>query len=166
MAASVAGAEARLGRLSGPPPARRQRRDRGMSRLRPALAARLHAHIDGYERPRIQEVLSDIRRTCRKRGWRVPSRATVYNFMARAPLPRYRVASLPPHVQDTLFNLEPESEIPGDQLVFHCMNYGGTEAISFAAGLPWRHLYCALLKRGWRPRSRGMLEAIVQTRLR
>jgi hypothetical protein len=128
------------------------------------VAAHLSALLNGYAKPSMTKLLIGLRQTCRKRGWRCPSRAAVYNFIARAPLPRYRVADLPSHVRDTCFNLGPESDVPGDQVAFNCLNYGGTDAISFAAGLPWRHLYCAVRKRGWRAKSRGLLEAIIRAR--
>ncbi len=55
-------------------------------------------------------------------------------------------------------------EVPGPQLAFYCLNYGGIGAISFAAGLPWLALYQAALIPGWRRRSGGLLEAIRRVR--
>lgn len=84
--------------------------------------------------------------------------------MARAPVRTYEMGALPPAVRETLYNLAEDGIVPGHQLAFHCLNYGGVEALSFAAGLPWLALYQAARLRGWRPRSRGLLEAILRTR--
>lgn len=160
--ASVERAESRLG---APREARRRpRSDRGASRLDPALGTELARLLDGYDKPVVRDLVERLGAFARERGLRPPARATVYSFMARAPVRRYRVSELPPLVRATLFNLAPDSDVPGDQLAFHCFNYGGTEAMSFAAGLPWRHLHVAWRKRGWRPRSRGLLEAVMRAR--
>lgn len=54
--------------------------------------------------------------------------------------------------------------MPGPQLAFYCLNYGSLAAISYAAGLPWLDLYQAGRLRGWRPRSRGLLDAVLRAR--
>ena len=143
---------------------RAPRSDRGRFRLSPAIEKRLAALVNGDEQPAMHEVRRTLQRACRGQGVRCPSRAMIYNFMARAPVRSYRAGQLPAHVRDTLFNLTPDIEVPGDQVVFHCLNYGGTDAISFAAGLPWRHLHRAARKRGWRAKSRGLLDAIIRAR--
>jgi hypothetical protein len=84
--------------------------------------------------------------------------------MDRLPPRGYAVSELPPAVRQTLYNLAADATVPGDQLAFHCFNYGGLEAMSFAAGLPWLALHQAAQIRGWRSRSRGPLAAILQTR--
>lgn len=93
-----------------------------------------------------------------------PARASLYNAFARIDGHRYAIAELPAAVADTLYNLAPSGDVPGHQLVFHCFNYGSVPAISYAAGLPWLDLYQARRLRGWRPRSAGLLEAVMRAR--
>lgn len=84
--------------------------------------------------------------------------------MDTAPTPPYRIEALKPAVRETLYNLPEAGDVPGHQLAFHCFNYGSTEAMSFAAGMPWLALFQAARLRGWRPRSRGLLEAVLKAR--
>ncbi|HEV8240093.1 MAG TPA: hypothetical protein VGS57_12050 [Thermoanaerobaculia bacterium] len=84
--------------------------------------------------------------------------------MATTPAGSYSIAGLPAAVRATLYNLSDTGEVPGHQLAFYCFNYGGLEAMSFAAGLPWLALYQAARMRGWRPRSRGLLAAVLDAR--
>ena len=84
--------------------------------------------------------------------------------MARASAPSFAITDLPLAARETLYNLPQTGEVPGHQLAFYCLNYGGLDAISFAAGLPWLALYQADLLSGWRPRSRGLLKAIRRAR--
>jgi hypothetical protein len=100
----------------------------------------------------------------RKRGWRPPARATLYAALATLEGSRYEIACLPPGVRAALYNLAPESVVPGHQLAFYCFNYGSLAAMSFAAGLPWLDLYQAGRTRGWRSRSRGLLVATLRAR--
>jgi hypothetical protein len=160
---SVGRAETRF-RGGGRTSERRVRSDRGRFRLDPRIAGQLADRIDGYDKPSVNELLREMQRASQALGGRGPSRATIYSFIAKHPVPGYRVGRLPAYVRQTLFNLGPDSDVPGDQLVFRCLNYGDTDAISFAAGLPWRHLHCALRMRGWRPKSRALLDAIVRAR--
>lgn len=95
---------------------------------------------------------------------RPPSRATLYELMAATPAGSFSIAELPAAVRATLYNLSQTGEVPGHQLAFHCFNYGGLEAMSFAAGLPWLALYQAGRMRGWRLRSRGLLTAVLAAR--
>jgi hypothetical protein len=67
-------------------------------------------------------------------------------------------------VQGALYNLGPTGQVPGHQLVFHAFQHGDTRAMSFAAGLPWLDLYQAQRMRGWRARSRGLLDAVMRRR--
>ena len=67
-------------------------------------------------------------------------------------------------VAATLYNLAPDAVVPGAQLVFYCFNYGSLAAMSFAAGLPWLDLRRASRLRGWRSRSRGLLDAVMRVR--
>jgi hypothetical protein len=80
--------------------------------------------------------------------------------MARAKVHSFAIADLPHAARESLYNLPETGEVPGHQLAFYCLNYGGLDAISFAAGLPWLALYQADLLPGWRPRSHGLLKAI------
>lgn len=84
--------------------------------------------------------------------------------MATLPAGSYPIAPLPAGVRETLYNLDETGEVPGHQLAFHCFNYGGVAALSFAAGLPWLALYQAARMRGWRARSRGLLDAVIAVR--
>lgn len=98
------------------------------------------------------------------RGLRPPSRATLYNALPRIEGRSYRVSHVPPAARDALYNLEPDARVPGRQLAFYCFNYGSLAAAGFAATLPWLDLYQAARLRGWRPRSRGLLEAVLLVR--
>jgi len=93
-----------------------------------------------------------------------PSRSTVYDIMATAPGPKYRVADLPDAVRAALYNLVDESVAPARQVAFYCFNYGDLAAVSFAAGLPWLALHQAGRLPGHRRRSRGLLRAVALVR--
>jgi hypothetical protein len=67
-------------------------------------------------------------------------------------------------VRLTLHNVDPTAPIPGDQIAFRCFHDGNLHALSFAAGMPWLDLHQARRKRGWRPKSRGLLEAVCRAR--
>ena len=110
------------------------------------------------------DILRHLADWCASRGLRPPSRAGLYNQLPRIPGHTYEVGSLPPHVKAALYNLGPNGEVPGHQLAFYCFNYGSLAAVSYAAGLPWLDLYQALHLRGWRPRSRGLLQAAMRVR--
>jgi hypothetical protein len=101
---------------------------------------------------------------CAASGLKPPARATLYNVFDRLEPRGYRVAALPPHAVAALYNLEPDTVVPGPQLAFYCFNYGSLAAVSFAAGLPWLDLYQARRLRGWRPRSRGLFDAVMRVR--
>jgi hypothetical protein len=115
-------------------------------------------------RPAMAALQRRVSALCAARGVRAPSRATLYNTMARLDGHSYDIGSLPAPVIDTLYNLAPGGTIPGRQLAFYCFNYGPVAAVSFAAGLPWLDLYQAGRLRGWRPRSRGLLAAVARVR--
>ena len=93
-----------------------------------------------------------------------PSRATVYKLLATLPGPAYRKGDLPGPVQDALYNLEEESEVPAHQVAFACLDYGDIRAVCFAANLPWLALSQARRMRGYRRKSQGLLEAIARAR--
>jgi hypothetical protein len=129
-----------------------------------AVASRLAALLLGRERPRMKELLAELESQCVRAGERVPSRATVYQFMARVATPEHRVGDLPGPVRAALYNLEDDSRVPEAQIAFYCFNYGDASAMSFAAGLRWLSLYQAVRMRGWRPKSKGALMAAMRAR--
>ena len=118
----------------------------------------------GTDRPPMADVLKQISERCRSHGLEPPSRATVYKLLATLPTQVYRLSALPPAVQNALYNLAPDSEVPAHQVAFYCFNYGDLSAISFAAGLPWLALYQARRLPGYRSRSRGLLDAVAHVR--
>ncbi len=101
---------------------------------------------------------------CLSAGLKPPARASLYNALARLDGHTDSVATLPPLVVDALYNIAPDGRVPGHQLAFYCFNYGSLGAISYAAGLPWLDLYQARRMRGWRPRSFGLLLAVMRRR--
>ena len=101
---------------------------------------------------------------CAVEGIKPPVRASLYNALARIEGHSYAIADLPVPVAAALYNLSPVDRIPGHQLAFYCFNYGSLPAISYAAGLPWLDLYQARRLRGWRPRSAGLLAAVMRAR--
>lgn len=127
------------------------------------MAAALADVLGGHDRPSMQQVRAVL---ARRRGRRktIPSRAAVYQFMSKVQLHSYRYASLPEDVREALYNLAGTTRVPGPQVVFYCFNHGNLAAMSFAAGLPWLDLYQAARIRGWRAKSRGLLEAVLAAR--
>jgi hypothetical protein len=146
------------------PKGRRQRSDRGKSRMSVAVASRLRTLLSGEEYPGMGEVLSGLDTYCGGRGLSRPSRASVYVFMQQDLARAYPVAELPEAVRAALYNQAMGGAIPGAQLAFYCFNYGALSAVHHAAGLPWWPLYQAYRMRGWRPRSRGLLRAVLLAR--
>lgn len=112
----------------------------------------------------MREIRRSLRQFCEPIGLRPPARSTIYDAMARTPARSYEIACLPAAARQTLYNLDTTGEVPGHQLAFYCLNYGGLSAVSFAAGLPWLALYQAARLPGWRARSRGLLDAILEAR--
>lgn len=159
---SLARAAARLG--VGELEKRRLRSDRGRSRLDPAILTEVERLLGGWARPMPREILAHLTVFCGERGLRAPSRATIYSLLRTMPVPSYRTSELPQEVRDTLYNLAGSETVPGHQLAFHCFNYGTTRALCFAAGLPWLTLHRAARMRGWRPKSRGLVEAVLRAR--
>jgi hypothetical protein len=143
---------------------RKPRSDAGKSRLPDSVAAALLDILRRQERPPMHEVLDDLAAFCRQRHQRMPSRATIYRFMAHCPPRQVRIAELPDSVRKALYNLDPDGMVPGHQLAFYAFSYGDVRALSFAAGLPWLDLYQADRMRGWRPRSHGLLRAVMLRR--
>lgn len=158
--------DARLARTTEPSQdsARRPRRDRGRSRLDPAVLGVLEELLQARERPSVRFIQERLAGHCDAVGLRAPARATIYKCMEQIPARSHPVRELPRAVRETLYNLSSDGEVPGHQLAFHCLNYGDVEAISFAAGLPWLALHQAARMPGWRSRSRGLLEAIRRVR--
>lgn len=160
--ASVARAERRL---ASPVRARRKTRsDLGSTRLPGELARLLTRYANQQERPAMKEVLESLAATADRHGLRMPSRTTVYRFFDVAVPSGLRTDTLPPAVSDALYNLDGTARIPAPQVVFYCFNYGTPRAMSFAAGLPWLALHQARRIRGWRSRSRALLEAVTRNR--
>ncbi len=139
------------------------RADRGRARIPEVVERELQRLLQTPERPALSEVAHEIAAFCGSVGCRPPSRSSVYNAVARAKAPEYQLAQLPEDVVRALYNLE-GPRVGGGQLVFHAFNYGSPRAISFAAGLPWLCLVDAAKRRGWRPKSRSLLTAVMQYR--
>jgi hypothetical protein len=76
----------------------------------------------------------------------------------------YRARDLPTSALEALYNISPDALVPGHQVAFCCFNYGTLSAICFASGMPWLDLHHARRARGWRPKSRGLLEAACRAR--
>jgi hypothetical protein len=120
--------------------------------------------LAGQERPPTQQILRDLAVACTALGEKIPARATVYAFVAKAPTQAYRRSDLPQQVQSALFNLDDDAVVPGHQVAFACLNHGGMRAVCFAAGLQWLALYQAARMRGWRDKSRGLILAVLRAR--
>lgn len=163
LAASFGRAERRLG-VAGGGSKRRERSDRGRSRLDPRVLEIVRRAFSTQERPAMTEALADIARSCRRLGRRPPSRATAYALLDTIPSGTWRVADLPHSVRAALYNLDDSSDVPGHQLAFYCFNYGDLAAVCFASGLPWLALHQALRLPGFRAKSRGLLEAAARVR--
>jgi hypothetical protein len=153
-------ARPRLGRSS----VRRRRSDAGCSRLDPLVLGELQRAALGEDPPSMADLHRRITAICLPRGIKVPARASLYNAFSRIEGHSYSIALLPAHVVATLYNLAPAGDVPARQLAFHCFNYGTVPAMSYAASLPWLDLYQAMRVRGWRPRSRGLLLAVMRAR--
>ena len=163
LAESLRRAEQRVGSPTRSP-ARRPRADRGRPRIDARALVAVAEVFSAFDRPGMAEALAEIAKRCRRERVRPPSRATVYKLLDTLPTRSYSFRDLPPPVQDALYNLGPGSEVPGHQVAFHCFNYGDTAAMSYASGLPWLAIRQALNLPGWRARSRGLAEAVAQTR--
>jgi hypothetical protein len=146
------------------PRQRRRRSDAGASRLAEPVERRLKSLLLTRERPSIRNVMLEIAASCKLENMPVPSRATIYNLIERLEAPVYLKSSLPRAVANALYNVADETLVPGHQVAFHAFNYGDTAALCFAAGMPWICLRKAARLRGWRPKSRGLLEAVMQYR--
>jgi len=109
-------------------------------------------------------LLERLARFSRRRGLRCPSRATVYKLLDTLDGPTYRMSDLPVAARLALYNLDADARVPSRQVAFYCFNYGDLPAVCFASGLPWLALYQAGRLRGWRPKSRGLLEAVCRAR--
>jgi hypothetical protein len=156
---SVARAERRLGSDS-----RKRRSDRGELRLDPRVTECVAASLGGFDRPPMTRLLEEVAERCRRQGLAAPARATVYKLLRIIDGPHRRVGDLPGPVQAALYNLEADSVVPERQVAFYCFNYGDLSAMSFAAGLPWLALHQARHMPGHRPRSLGLLRAVLRAR--
>lgn len=158
LAESMARAESRL-----PESARKARSDRGSTRLSPQVEAELVRLLGTHERPAVLDVLRALAVYCRRQRLKPPSRASIYNAMARVEPPSYPLADLPEAVRRCLRNVGGE-RVPGHQVAFAAFNYGDERALSFGAGLPWSCLYRAEKVPGFRPKSLALLRAVMSWR--
>ena len=110
------------------------------------------------------DLLGELGARCALLGVRPPSRATVYNYLDHAPVPLLLITELPSEVREVLYNLSHDAEVPAHQVAFRAFNEGGVRALTYAAGLPWLALHRARRLRGWRPRSRGLIDAACMAR--
>jgi hypothetical protein len=143
---------------------RPRRADSRRSRLAPEVESRLQALLSGRDRPSMTDLSRDLAAYCRRRRLSCPSRATLYNAIDRARPPAYDPTELPEAVRAALLNVALDQPVPGHQLVFHAFNYGEVAAISVASGMPWLCLHHAARLRGWRPKSRALLQAVMSCR--
>jgi hypothetical protein len=141
-----------------------KRADAGQLRVSTSVLAHLHTLVQGHDRPRMVDLLAALRIRCRQRGDACPSRATLYKLLNQVDGHSYDPAKLPPAVRSALYNINLEQPVPGHQLAFYCFHYGDLQALSFASGLPWIDLYQAARTPGWRPRTRGLLDAVLEAR--
>jgi hypothetical protein len=128
------------------------------------VLAEVRSSALGMTRPSMAALQQRVAALCRASRLRTPSRASLYNAFDLIEGHSYEIASLPPALREVLYNLAPTGKVPGCQLAFYCFNYGSLAALSFAAGLPWLDLFQARRLRGWRPRSRGLLDAVMRVR--
>jgi hypothetical protein len=143
---------------------RHRRSDAGQSRLSPMILDGLRALVLGADRPSMGAIQRHIAELCAGNGLKPPSRASLYNALSRVEGHAYDVSRLPASVRSALYNLAEDGRVPGHQLTFYCFNHGSMAAVSYAAGLPWLDLYQASHLRGWRPRSLGLLHAVMTVR--
>lgn len=143
---------------------RKRRTDQGQFRMAALVAAHLRKLLARDDYPGFSKIFSALEIFCQDNKLTFPSRATIYKFMRQDPGRRYLIQKLPHEVQAALYNQAPRGRITGAQLVFYCFNYGNLAAISFAASLPWLALYQAVKIRGWRPKSLGLLKAVLTAR--
>jgi hypothetical protein len=144
-------------------PRRAKRADKGTSRFSARVEAELQRLLSTTERPPPLAVEQQLAEACKRWGEKAPSRPSIYNAIKRAEPPVYRVAALPRAVRDTLINLD-NPEIGGAHLAFCAFNYGSTEALCFASGMPWICLLRASQMRGHRPKSHALLQAVLAFR--
>jgi len=162
---SQARAEIRLGRARvGSARSRQPRSDRGHLRIAPAAVAFLRERLLDQERPDLRSLVRELGDFCSRKSLSSPCRATVYRLLDQIEGHSYRVRQLPAAVQRALYNLGQEALVPGPQVGFYCFNYGDLAALSYASGMPWLDLRRAGQLRGWRPRSRGLWEAVCRIR--
>lgn len=117
-----------------------------------------------HERPRMRDVQRVLRAWCTQHRVAMPSRATLYNAVERCRPARHAVASLPEAVRASLYNVDPAAELDGAQVAFYAFNYGDLRATAWAAGTGWLALHHAARMRGWRPKSLGLLRAVMAYR--
>jgi hypothetical protein len=158
-------AEKRFKKIEPEPARSRQpRSDRGLVRMAPEALDFLRKRLLAYERPNLLSLIQELTRFCERKKLPCPSRASIYKLLDRIEGHRYLASQLPPAVRMALYNLAPDAVVPGHQVAFYCFNYGDLSAVCFASGMPWLDLHQARRLRGWRLKSRGLLEAVCHTR--
>ena len=146
---------------------RRPRADRGHGRLHPEVERKIADLVRTRERPTLAGVHAKLDAFCRRRGFRTPARTSIYNALDRVEVPYLDWETLPTQVREALYNQrggDASLQMPGDQVVFYSFNYGSPRAVSYASGMDWLSLHRAAKRRGWRPKSRALLEAVLHYR--
>lgn len=164
LAASIERGRRRLGEHRSPRSPRRQRSDAGRFRLHPDIEQALRLRLLSQECPNLSAVLREMEALANRIGEKPLSRATLYNYLGRAPANAWCLDELPPDVVATLHNVDPDQPVPGHHVALRAFQDGSLCAVSWAAGMPWWDLWQARRRRGWRPRSKGLLDAVCRTR--
>ena len=138
--------------------------DKRSVRVDPQVLALLRSALAEQEKPSMMRVWRDVGRHCKRLGLRAPSRATIYNLLPLIDGHAYALTDLPKAMRDALYNLPEATSVPGRQVAFYGINYGSFHAVQFVAGMPWLDLYQAGRMAGYRPKSRGLLDAILHVR--
>jgi hypothetical protein len=132
--------------------------------MAPEAVGFVRKRLLGAERPHLPSLIGELKTFCLKSKLPCPSRASVYKLLNQVDGHSYRMGELPPAVRTALYNLALGSVVPGHQVAFYCFNYGDLSAVCFASGMPWLDLHQAARLRGWRTKSRGLLEAACRVR--
>ncbi len=146
------------------PGKKQRRRDAGQSRFPKPVQDKLRKLLLSHDRPSMTKLMSELQDFCTVKSLPCPSRSSIYNFAKYMRGNLYKPMDLPDDIRASLYNLDHETPVPGHQLVYYAFHYGTLSAISQASGLPWIDLYQASLLPAWRPRSKGLLLAVMRSR--
>jgi hypothetical protein len=80
---------------------------------------------------------------------------------ARPRARRRPLRELPEAVRRCFHNVDPSARVSDVDIAFACFNVGDLRALSFAAALPLPALEAARARRGFRPKSRALLDAVI-----